>query len=44
MCEFCGCGEPVFRSVAVILPSAEEPESDTPEADTFSQREEDEAC
>ena len=42
MCEFCGCGEPGFRSVAVILPSAEEP--DTPEADTFSEREEDEEC
>ncbi len=44
MCEFCGCGEPVFRSVAVILPSAEELESDTLEADPFSQREEDEEC
>ena len=44
MCEFCGCGEPGFRSVAVILPSAEEPESDTPEVGIVSKPEEDEAC
>ena len=42
MCEFCGCGEPAFRSVAVILPSAEAPEPDTPAVGIVSEWEEDE--
>ncbi len=42
MCEFCGCGEPAFQSVAVILPSTEAPEPDTPEVGIVSEPEEDE--
>ena len=29
MCEFCGCDEPAFRSVAVLLPAIDEPEQGT---------------
>lgn len=30
MCEFCGCGEPSYRSVVVVLPTVNDHEPDTP--------------
>ncbi len=40
MCEFCGCGEPAFRSVAVNVPTVNQAESDAPAADVSSAKEE----
>jgi hypothetical protein len=32
MCEFCGCGEPPYRSVAVVVPAVNDTEPATPAA------------
>ena len=36
MCEFCGCGEPPYRSVAVIVPTVKETASGTTVASSAS--------
>jgi len=38
MCEFCGCGEPSYRSVAVIVPEVKETALETSPVSTASVR------
>jgi hypothetical protein len=40
MCEFCGCGEPFYRSVAVLVPTVNKAESGAAAALVSSVREE----
>ena len=39
MCEFCGCVEPAFRSIAVILPAVDKAEPDWREVYATGDRE-----
>lgn len=32
MCEFCGCGEPPYRSVTVVVPTVDTTEGEAPVA------------
>ncbi len=43
MCEFCGCDDPPFRSVAVVLPAVDEREQDTVDVYATDEWEEEEA-